>query len=65
MRSWSKSLLLERDFPNGQVPPERLEKVVRGELPPPPVAKLIGFRLTSIQPGEAIVEFAINRIPWC
>lgn len=36
---------------------DRLEKVVRGEIPPPPVASLIGFSLTSIQPGLAVVEF--------
>jgi uncharacterized protein (TIGR00369 family) len=35
---------------------ENIEKVMRGELPPPPVARLIGFRLTSIRPGEAVVE---------
>src|SRR5277367_4751269 len=40
---------------------ERLEKVVRGELPPPPVAKLIGFRLTSIKPGEAVIELETNE----
>lgn len=31
----------------------QVEKVLRGEAPPPPVAQLIGFRLTSVQPGEA------------
>jgi uncharacterized protein (TIGR00369 family) len=36
---------------------ERIEKVLRGEIPPPPVARLIGFRVTSIKPGEAVVEF--------
>ena len=35
---------------------ENIERVMRGELPPPPVATLIGFRLTSIRPGEAVVE---------
>jgi len=35
---------------------DRIEKVVRGELPPPPVATLIGFELISAQPGEAVVE---------
>ena len=40
---------------------ERLEKVVRGELPPPPVAMLIGFRLTSIKSGEAIIELEANK----
>src|SRR5258708_12716718 len=34
-----------------------LQMMQRGEIPPAPVATLIGFKLTSIQPGEAIVEF--------
>jgi uncharacterized protein (TIGR00369 family) len=33
------------------------EKVVRGEIPPPPIATLIGFTLTSIEPGQAVIEF--------
>ncbi|MFZ1975838.1 MAG: PaaI family thioesterase [Candidatus Acidiferrales bacterium] len=41
---------------------EGLEKMIRGEIPPPPIAQLIGFRLTQIQKGEAVVEFdAGNR----
>lgn len=36
---------------------ERLDKVIRGEIPSPPIAQLIGFRLTQIQKGEAVVEF--------
>jgi len=40
---------------------DRLQKVVRGELPPPPVAKLIGFRLSSIKPGEAVIELETNE----
>ncbi|MGC1257416.1 MAG: PaaI family thioesterase [Candidatus Acidiferrales bacterium] len=36
---------------------ERLEKMIRGEVQPPPIAHLIGFRLTQIQKGEATVEF--------
>jgi uncharacterized protein (TIGR00369 family) len=36
---------------------ELIEKMLRGELPPPPVARLIGFRLTAIKTGEAVVEF--------
>jgi len=35
---------------------EKLEQLVRGEAPPPAVAKLIGFRLTSVEPGRAIIE---------
>jgi uncharacterized protein (TIGR00369 family) len=36
---------------------ERSEAIIRGEATPPPVAKLIGFDLISVKPGEAIVEF--------
>ncbi len=36
---------------------DRIEKLVRGEIPPPPVALLVGFSLTSIQPGRAVIEF--------
>lgn len=40
---------------------DMIEKVARGELPPPPVARLIGFRLTSIQPGQSVVELETNE----
>ena len=33
-----------------------IEMVQRGELPPPPVAKLIGFNLTAIEPGRSVLE---------
>ena len=36
---------------------ENLHKVLRGESPPPPIATLIGFRLKSIEPGQAAIEF--------
>ena len=35
---------------------EHTEAIIRGEAPPPPVAKLIGFDLISVRPGEAVVE---------
>ncbi len=35
-----------------------IEKVRRGEVPPPPVASPIGFTLTAIEPGRAVIEFA-------
>jgi uncharacterized protein (TIGR00369 family) len=34
-----------------------LYAMMRGETPHPPVATLIGFRLVSIEPGQAAVEF--------
>jgi uncharacterized protein (TIGR00369 family) len=33
-----------------------IRKMQRGELPPPPVATLVGFRLTAVEPGRAVVE---------
>lgn len=36
---------------------ERLDKVIRGELPPPPIAQLIGFKLVGAKHGEALVDF--------
>ncbi len=35
---------------------ENLERALRGEAPPPPIAQLIGFRLTAVQRGEAALE---------
>ena len=34
-----------------------LHTMLRGEAPHPPIATLIGFRLVSIGPGQATVEF--------
>ena len=35
---------------------ELMRQVIRGELPPPPIATLIGFTLTAIEPGTATLE---------
>jgi len=35
---------------------ELAEKMVRGEVPPPPVARLIGFVPKTIEPGFAVFE---------
>jgi len=34
---------------------DRIERQLKGEVPPPSIAQLIGFKLTSIAPGEAVV----------
>ena len=34
-----------------------IEKLARGEAPPPAIATLIGFSLAAIEPGRALVEF--------
>ncbi len=36
---------------------ELSEAIARGEAPPPPIARLIGFDLISVKPGEAVVQF--------
>ncbi len=36
---------------------DRIRMALRGELPPPPIARLIGFILTDIEPGRAVIEF--------
>lgn len=36
---------------------DRIRMVLRGEAPPPPVARLIGFTLTDVEPGRAVVSF--------
>ena len=33
------------------------QRVLRGEMPPPPIASLIGFTLTSVEPGQAVIGF--------
>jgi uncharacterized protein (TIGR00369 family) len=35
---------------------DRLRRVIEGEIPPPPVAQLVGFRLIAVEPGYAKVE---------
>ena len=35
---------------------ERVQAILRGEAPDPPVARLVGFRLVSVAPGRAVFE---------
>ncbi len=35
---------------------DRIQMMQRGEIPPAPIATLIGFTLTSIEPGRAVIE---------
>ena len=37
-------------------PIERILAVARGELPPPPIAQLIGFTITAVEAGQVTVE---------
>ena len=38
-----------------------IQKVVRGEAAPPPVAELIGFSLRDVERGRAVVELEADR----
>jgi uncharacterized protein (TIGR00369 family) len=40
---------------------DRMERIIRGEVEPPPVAKLIGFELVSIDRGVAVFELQAER----
>jgi uncharacterized protein (TIGR00369 family) len=40
---------------------EQGQKVLRGELPPPPVARLLRFVLKSIEPGRAVFEMEADE----
>ncbi len=44
--------------PNGRSFAELLQKMIRGEMPPAPVAKLLGLELLLAENGRA--EFALN-----
>jgi len=36
---------------------DRIQTLLRGETAPPPIATLLGFTLTSVEPGRAVIEF--------
>lgn len=40
---------------------EGLKRMAEGTVPQPPVATLIGFRLASVKPGEAVIEFEAGK----
>ncbi len=40
---------------------DNIQRVIRGELPPAPVARLLGFTLISARPGEAVVELEADE----
>ncbi len=37
---------------------ELIKMIQRGELPPPPVATLIGFTIGSVEPGRVVMEMS-------
>jgi uncharacterized protein (TIGR00369 family) len=40
---------------------EQGQKIVRGEQTPPPIARLLGFVLKSIEPGHAVFEMEVDE----
>lgn len=40
---------------------ELTKAMIRGEVPPAPVAQLIGFKLIAVNPGEAVFEMEATR----
>lgn len=38
-----------------------IHQILSGEVPQPPVARLIGFTLTAAEPGQAVVEFEASE----
>lgn len=38
---------------------KQLEAMIRGEVPPPPVSRLLGLRLVSAAEGEAVFELEV------
>ena len=40
---------------------ELMRMVMRGVAPPPPIATLIGFRITSVEPGRAVLELETSE----
>jgi uncharacterized protein (TIGR00369 family) len=41
-----------------------MQKMVSGELPPPPIARLLGFRAVSAEQGEAVFEMEVDERHW-
>jgi uncharacterized protein (TIGR00369 family) len=37
------------------------EKILRGEMAPPPIARLLGFALKAIEPGRAVFEMEVDE----
>src|SRR5262245_39268222 len=40
---------------------ELAEKMLRGEAPPPPLGRLLGFVLKAIEPGRAVFEMEVDE----
>ncbi len=41
--------------------PEYLQKVVNGEIPPPPIERTLGYSLTEVSRGWAVIEMDVDE----
>ena len=53
--SWQDPMILAR-LGGTAAGIDLLRRMIAGELPPPPIAELLGFRLTKVEPGFARFE---------
>ena len=37
------------------------QKIMRGELPPPPISRFLGFVIRAIEPGHAVFEMQVDE----
>ncbi len=40
---------------------DQIQRILRGEAPPPPIATLVGFTLTHVEPGRAVIEMEADE----
>ena len=41
-----------------------MQKMIRGEVPPPPIGRLIGMRLVEVAPGHSVFEMEADERHW-
>ena len=54
--SWADPMISAGAVQKGASGMEFLQKIVSGEIPPPPIAVLMGFEITKVEPGYAMFE---------
>ena len=54
--TWADPMISAGVVQKGASGIEFLQKIVSGEIPPPPIAVLMGFSLTKVEPGYALFE---------
>jgi hypothetical protein len=42
---------------------EQGQKIMPGERTPPPIARLLGFTMKSVEPGHAVFDFSSTVAP--